>query len=75
MLTLQSHKIGRTIYSWELRRFDCSDVLNVEKSGNVKIYFQTDKPVTENYFVFVIEITTGLIEINGARKVKTSYLM
>ena len=75
LLTLQSYKNGRTIYSWDLRTSDCSDVLNVEKSGNVRINFQTDKPVTENYFVFVIGITTGLIEIDGARRVKTSYLM
>ena len=75
LLTLQSFKNGRTIYSWDLRTSDCSDVLNVEKSGNVRISFQTATPLTENYFVFVIGITTGLIEIDGARRVKTSYLM
>ena len=75
LLSLQSFKNGRTIYSWDLRTSDCSDVLNVEKSGNVRINFQTDIPVTENYFVFVIGITTGLIEIDGSRRVKTSYLM
>ena len=63
------------IYQWDLRTSNCSDVLNVEKSGNVRISFQTDKTVTENYFVFVIGITTGLIEIDGARRGKTSYLM
>ena len=67
MLTLQSYKNSCTIYSWDLRTSDCSDVLNVEISGKVGINFQTDKPVTENYFIFVIGITTGLIEIDGAR--------
>ena len=40
-----------------------------------EINFQADTPVTENYFVFRIGITTGLIEIDNARRVKTSYLM
>ena len=65
LLTLQSFKNGRTIYSWHLRTSDRRDVLNVEKSGNVRINFQMDTAVTENYFVFVIGITTGLIEIDS----------
>ena len=74
-MKFQSYKNGRLIYSCNIRTSNCNDVLNVEKSGNVRIHFQTDKPMTENYFVFVIGITTELIEIDGARRVKTSYLM
>ena len=53
-LILQSFKNGRTIYSWDLRTSDCSDALNVEKSDNVRINFQMDTAVTENYFAYVI---------------------
>ena len=31
-------------------------------------------PVTENHFVFIIGIIRGLIEIDGAKKVKNSYM-
>ena len=55
MLTLQSFKNGRTIYSWNLHKSDCSDVLNVEKSGNVRTNFQTDTAVTENYYLKKME--------------------
>lgn len=75
LLTLQSFKNGKTIHCWDLRNSDCIDVLNIERSGNVRISFQTDKPLTENYFVFIIGTTTGLIEIDGSRRVKTSYIM
>ena len=34
-----------------------------------------NKAVTKNYFIFVNGITTGLIEVDGARRVKSSYLM
>ena len=44
---------------------DCSDVLNVEKSGNVRINFQTDTAVTKNDFV--IGITTCLIGIKDLK--------
>ena len=75
LLTLQSFKNGRTIHSWDLRSSGCEDVLNVEKSGNLRISFLTDNPATENYTVFIVGITTGLIEIDGARRVKTHYLL
>ena len=74
MLSLQSFKNDRTIYSWDSRTSDCSDVLNVKKSGDVRINFQTDEAVAEIYLDFVIQIKTGLIEIYGARSVKTSFL-
>ena len=32
----------------------------------LELIFRTDTPVTENYFVFVIGITTGLIAVDGA---------
>ena len=75
LTTLHSFKKGRTIYSWDLRSSDCNDVLNVEKSGNLRISFNTATPITENYSVFVVGVTTGLIEIDGARRVKTHYLL
>ena len=75
LLSLQSFKHGRTIYSWDLRASECSDVLPIEKSANLRINLQASQPLQENYVVFVIGITTGLIEIYGNRVVKTSFLM
>ena len=72
VLTHQSFKIGRTRYSWDLRTKDCNcgDQANVENPVMLELIFRTDTPVTENYFVFVIGITTASIEIDGARRVK-----
>ena len=50
LLTLQSFKNGRMIYSWDSRTSDRSDALNVEKSGNVGINFQTYTPVIDFCF-------------------------
>ena len=61
LLSIQSFKNGRTIYLLDLRTSDCSDALTVEKSGNDRINFQTDTPVTGNYFLFVNGITIDLI--------------
>ena len=60
-LRLQSFKNGHKIYSWDLRTSDCGDVINVENCSNVRINFQTDTPVTGNYFLFVNGITIDLI--------------
>ena len=75
LLSLQSFEDGRAIHCWDLRYSDCNDVLNIEWSGNVSISFQTYKPLTENYFAFIIGKRTGLIEIDGSRRVRTSYIM
>ena len=42
----------------------------LERSENARIRFQTEKPLTVYYFVFVICTTTGLIEIDGLRRLK-----
>ena len=39
LMTFPSFNNARTRNSCDLRKSDCSDVLNVEKSGNVRIIF------------------------------------
>ena len=75
LLSLQSFKEGRCIYAYDLRNSDCDDVISVEKSGNVRITMQTRSAIAENLAVFVVGTTTGLIEIDAHRRVRTSYLM
>ena len=75
LLSLQSFKAGRCIYAYDLRNSDCDDVISVEKSGNVRISMQTSKPNVENLSVFVVSFTTGHIEIDAHRRVRTSYLI
>ena len=75
LLTYENFKKGRTIYSWDLSSSDCSGVLNLEKSGNIRLSLQTGTAITENTYVYVVGITNGIIQIDGARRVKTSYLM
>ena len=75
LLTLESFKAGRTIHSWDLRATDCNDTLAVERTGNLRINIQSATPNTDTMVVFVIGITTGLLEIDSARRVHTSYLM
>ena len=75
LLTLQLFRKGRTIYSWDLRSSEVDDVLQVERSGNARISVQTVKPLPKNMIVYVIGLINGLIEIDGLRRVKASYLL
>ena len=75
LLTLRSFKEGRTIHTFDLRTSDCEDVLSVEKSGNVRISLNAARANTENLSVFIVGMTTGLLEIDAHRRVRTSYLM
>ena len=75
LLSLQLFRKGRTIYSWDLRSSEVDDVLQVERSGNARITVQTIKPLPKNMIVYVIGLINGLIEINGLRRVKASYLL
>ena len=75
LLTLQSYRNGRTIYSFDLRSSNTTDVLNIDKSGNLRLSLQTDDPLTENYSILLIATTSGLLEIFGNRVCKTSFLI
>ena len=39
-LTLQSRKEGRTIFTWKMNTSECTDVLSVERTGNMRLNFQ-----------------------------------
>ena len=75
LLTHQNFKQGRAVYMFDLSSSDCCDDLKIEKSGNVRLNVQLDRANEENVMMFVIGTTTGLIEIDSSRRVKTSYLM
>lgn len=75
LLTYDLFKEGRTIFAFDLRSSESADVLNVEKSGNLRISLECAEAPNENVAVFVIGITTGLIEIDGNRRVSTNYLL
>ena len=75
LLTYDNFKQGRTIFAWDLSTSDCTDVLNLEKSGNIRLSLQTATPLTENTSIYVVGITNGLVELDAGRRVKTSYLM
>ena len=75
LLTHHNFKNGRTIHTFDLTASDCRDDLKIEKSGNLRLTIQLKTPNVENISAFIIGITNGLIELDSARRVKTSYLM
>lgn len=75
LISLQNFKKGRTIYAWDLSSSDCCDDLKIEKTGNVRMNIQIEIPNTENVIAYVVGVTSGLVEIDSNRRVKTSYLM
>ena len=75
LLNLSNFKQGRTIFAWDLRSSDSDDVLPIERSGNVRLSIQTQKPNKENVIVFVVGMTTGLLEANANKQIKTSYII
>ena len=75
LITYENFKEGRSIFCWDLSTTDCDDVLEVEKSGNLRISLHTHNPLPENTYIYIVGVTNGLIQIDGSRRVKTSYLM
>ena len=75
LLNLKTFKDGRTIIAYDLRTSDCEDVIAIEKTGNVRLTVQSSPPIQENLIAFAVGDTTALVEVDGQRRVKTSYLM
>ena len=75
LLSQKTFKDGRTIFVWDLRPSDSSDTIPLERSGNLRLNIQTSTVNTENYIVYVVGVTNGLITVDSNKRVKTSYLM
>ena len=75
LLSLKNFKKGRTIYCWNLTASDTGETLPIEATGNLRLNIQSKKPNTENLIVYVLGLSTAIIEIDSGRRVKTSYLM
>jgi len=69
LLTIDNFKRGRTIMAWNLSPTTAQDVLNLERTGNVRISLNCAKPPTENHIVFVVGMMSGLFEIDSNRRV------
>lgn len=74
LLTYDSFIAGRTILTFDLQATECSDTLPIEKNGNIRMHIET-KNNAENMVCLVVAETSGLIEINSNRQIKTSYLL
>ena len=74
LLTYNSFMTGRTILTFDLQATECHDTLPVEKNGNIRLHIETEAN-DENMICLVFAETSGLIEINSNRQVKTSYLL
>ena len=75
LLTHQSYRKGRTILSYDLRTSVCSDVIHLERSGNLKIDIQSQSAQQENIIIFIVGIFTGVFDIDANRQVKTSFTL
>ena len=75
LLSQKTFKDGRTIFVWDLRPSESSDTIPLERSGNLRLNIQTATANTENYIVYVVGVTNGLITVDSNKRVKTSYLM
>jgi len=72
LLTLNNYRSGRTILAWDLCASEASDVIQFDKTGNIRLSLQCKIPLTENMVVFVIGTTSGLFEIDANRRVITN---
>ena len=75
LLTLKNFKKGRTIFCWNLASHETGDTLPIETTGNLRLSIQSKKINTENLIIYVLGLTTAVIQIDAGRRVKTSYLM
>ena len=74
-IPLKNFQKGRTIFSWNLSSSDSTETLPIEHTGNLRLSIQSKNTNTENLIVYVLGLTTALVEIDSGRRVKTSYLM
>jgi len=66
---------GRALHVFDLRSNESTDTLQVEHTGNVRLNIQTSHALVESMVLFVIGLTSGLIEIDGNRRVRPSFLI
>ena len=75
LITYENYNEGRSIFCWDLSTTDCDDILEVEKSGNLRISLHTHNPMEENTYIYIVGLTNGLVQIDASRRIKTSYLI
>lgn len=74
LLTYNNFRNGRTIFAYDTRATDVSDCVGIERQGQIRIAINCKSPCTSNKVVFVIGFTTGIIEVNGDRRIFPNYL-
>ena len=75
LLTYSNFQKGRTIFALDFRSSDNSDSLHVEKQGPLRVSISTSTPLTENHILFMVGLTTGVIEIDSHKNVYKSFAM
>ena len=75
LLTFDNFKDGRTIFAFDLRSSDSSEVLSLEKRGNLRLSCQTSVNLSENMGVFVVGMINGIVQIDSRKSVRTNNLI
>ena len=74
LLTYENFCRGKTIFCFDTRSSNASDVIYIEKGGLLRITIMCDQPTVDNRVVFIVGHTTGMIETNIDRRIFTNYL-
>jgi len=75
LLTLENFKSGRTILAWNLNPTDADDVINLERTGNLRMNLQFSKSARENFVIYVMGTISGIFEIDANKRVITNNKM
>jgi hypothetical protein len=74
LLTFDHFRSGRSIFCWECRAGDSDDTLSVEEQGSLRITLTSSIANTANKVIYIVGFTTGLVEINGDRRIFPHFL-
>ena len=75
LLTHKNFSNGRTVYAFDLRSSNSTDTLSLDKHGTMRVSITTSTPLDKNHVLYLIGMTTGVVEITGDGNVYKNYLM
>lgn len=71
-ISLKEFNNGRSIFVFRTGNTNSSDgIINVERTGNTRLYLKTETPVTKNLTVLLFGTVTKAVSVNASRRVSS----
>jgi hypothetical protein len=74
LLTKENFCAGRSIFVFDTSPTNTPDVLHLERRANLRVCMTTSAPPAANRILFLIGLTTGMLQVNSAGGIFLDYL-